>query len=230
MLGRGLVDPCMVLSSMGGESALHRAVSNCLPDAVDAILRVANVSELPPDSRGQTPLVLVARQSAAAKKDGVGALTPAEQVRIAEALIPHDPHCVDREDGKTYTPLHHAAEFAATDLVELLLNNGADPNKLDGNNQSALHWAVRGQIELDTAAAPVIAMLLENNCDGDVRATPEPHFPEGATALELAQRPKNGKAARAVVAVVNALQGLPSGPPLPQTYRMHACNTASIRR
>ncbi|MGD0652837.1 MAG: ankyrin repeat domain-containing protein [Thermoguttaceae bacterium] len=50
--------------------------------------------------------------------------------------------CVNARDFADETPLFHAARFGETEVVELLLANGADPNareKYDG--QTPLYWA-----------------------------------------------------------------------------------------
>ena len=108
-----------------------------------------------PDNEGQTPLMLVAKQSAAAKVDGVSNYAGGGPGADRRGAHRPRPARVDREDGKGYTPLQTTPPSSPpSDLVELLLNNGAaDPNKLDGNGQSALHWAVRSS-QYDARAPP----------------------------------------------------------------------------
>ena len=49
---------------------------------------------------------------------------------------------IDRSDARGLTPLHWAASRGDFDTVDLLLQEGADPNNLTPNGTSALHFAV----------------------------------------------------------------------------------------
>jgi len=75
-------------------------------------------------------------------------------------------------DGRT--PLSEAIASGRSDLIELLLSVGADPN-----NSPALHWAVRSGLE------PNVFMLI--NAGADVNA-PDP---DGTTPLDLAFQAQN---------------------------------------
>ncbi|CEP01142.1 Ankyrin repeat domain-containing protein [Plasmodiophora brassicae] len=62
--------------------------------------------------------------------------------RIVELLIGHGAN-VSALDARGSTPLHAAAEFGRTDIVEVLLDNGADINHQDSRDgRTPLHEAV----------------------------------------------------------------------------------------
>lgn len=50
-------------------------------------------------------------------------------------------------DKFNVTPLHLAVKYQISELVDVLLKYGADPNALDSNNMNALHYAVVGMSE-----------------------------------------------------------------------------------
>jgi ankyrin repeat protein len=53
---------------------------------------------------------------------------------------------INEQDNKGNTPLHYAAEVGRTDVVELLLSKGANPNLINMNGDSPLHLAAKGPI------------------------------------------------------------------------------------
>lgn len=58
-----------------------------------------------------------------------------------DAVDPNDRLFLDK-DG--WTPLHHACSLGHAEIVDLLLNAGADPSATDRENCSAMHRAVFG--------------------------------------------------------------------------------------
>lgn len=70
------------------------------------------------------------------------------------------------------TPLMEAATDAPTEVVEWLLKHGADPNVVDKDGCTALHWAyvgiLKSQGECDDACRHTIALLEKHGADPNV--------------------------------------------------------------
>jgi ankyrin repeat protein len=71
------------------------------------------------------------------------------------------------------TPLARASAIGDVSAVKQLLSDGEDPDELDGNGWSPLHWAARG------GRAGVIHYLIEAGADVDIEA----HFHTNWTPL-----------------------------------------------
>jgi len=68
-----------------------------------------------------------------------------------------------REDDKGATPLHVAAEYGYSEIVEVLLEHGVDPNIRDKYGDTPLHYAaVFGN-------SKVVEVLLERGADPNIR-------------------------------------------------------------
>jgi ankyrin repeat protein len=67
------------------------------------------------------------------------------------------------QDENGWTPLHWAAHSQKPEIVEILLQFGADPNAVDFEGATPLHIAADGQ------SAEIIAKLIEKGARGNVR-------------------------------------------------------------
>jgi ankyrin repeat protein len=64
-------------------------------------------------------------------------------VDIVNFLLQNDPDLVITIDKCNWYPLHHAAECATPEMIELLLGINGDPNEQNDNRISALHLVVK---------------------------------------------------------------------------------------
>jgi ankyrin repeat protein len=91
-----------------------------------------------------------------------------------QALLDANPEFLNVRDGEGMTPLHHAVLGSHPELVEFLLDRGADISAVDAWNQTPLHHAA---YEGDAA---LVALLLARGADVMARET------RGRTPLYLA--------------------------------------------
>jgi ankyrin repeat protein len=112
-----------------------------------------------------------------------------DKIELAELLLTHgaDP-CQSDACEEGMTPLHCAAEFRSSALVERLLSLGVDPNIRDNFGHTPLHSVARDLVEehwgqSDNAAVAIAKKLLEAGANTDLRTNAE-HG--NRTALHLA--------------------------------------------
>jgi uncharacterized protein len=178
----GGADPNLQEQS-GGQTALMWALSQRHTAIVDELIR--NKADVNLASKtGSTPLMFAAQGS-----------LKSTRLLLAAGALPNTQH---PDNGQT--ALIVASTMGNTDIVEALLENGADPNIRDGNSFTALHAAVRdsdygtdrgGRV----SAAATVKVLLAHGADPNarlnqkgrqsVRAVNEIAF-QGATPLALA--------------------------------------------
>jgi ankyrin repeat protein len=178
----------------GGETAVmwaiserHSAVTKAL---VDAGADVSAVSQ-----NGSTALMFAAQGDAESAR-----------ILLAAKANPN----VAMKYG--ITPLIIASTMGKLDVVNALLDGGADPNMRDGNTFTALHSAVRdsdygGDAALRTASVGIVKALLAHGADPNaridqkkqtVRTLNEISF-QGATPLVLAAEVNNLDAIKVLV-------------------------------
>jgi uncharacterized protein len=171
-----------VQEKSGGQTALMWAISQRHSAVVDELVKAKADVNLASKS-GSTPLMFAAQ----------GDLKSAKILLAAGAL----PNIQHPDHGQT--ALIVASTMQNTDIVEALLENGADPNIRDGNTFTALHAAVRdSEYGVDNAnraaAAKTVKVLLAHGADPNaridqkrqtVRALNELSY-QGATPLLLA--------------------------------------------
>lgn len=87
---------------------------------------------------------------------------------------------VDKVNKRGATPLQIALAKGLQDVIQVLLNNGADPNVQDDNGQTPLHCAVLGQKILGGYEG-IIKLLVQCGAKVDIKDE------EGITPLKLAE-------------------------------------------
>jgi uncharacterized protein len=201
---------------LSGETPLMAAALRGHVAIVSALLEAGADPNLQENSAGQTALMwaLSQRQSAVvsvlvshkadvnlASKSGSTPLMFAAQgsLESARTLLAAGARQNDVQPDTGQTALIIASTMGNTDIVALLLDNGADPAIVDGNTFTALHAAVRdSDYGADHAsrvtAAATVKVLLAHGADPNVRinqtkqtvrALNEVSF-QGATPLALA--------------------------------------------
>jgi ankyrin repeat protein len=166
----------------GGQTALMWALSQRHSAVVDELIR--NKADVNLASKtGSTPLMFAAQGD-----------LKSTRLLLAAGARPNTQH---PDNGQT--ALIIASTMGNTEIVEALLDKGADPNIRDGNTFTALHAAVRDS-DYGTdhasrvAAAATVKVLLAHGADPNaridqkkqtVRAVNEQAF-QGATPLALA--------------------------------------------
>ena len=124
-----------------GLHALIWAVRHDQPDILRALLAAGADAHTPAGRNGWTPLMhaIHTRQSAS---------TPDERLGVIRILLDAgaNPNAPSRGDT---TPLIMAAGYGATDMVDLLLEAGADPRLRTPDGATALRAAVTGANDLD---------------------------------------------------------------------------------
>lgn len=114
------------------------------------------------------------------------------------------------------TSLHYAARFQPTEIVIMLVDNGADVKMRDDNNETALHLAAIG------GKPETVKFLLERGADPNARAGAGKNAGKGYAPLHFADDPKIAKllldegadatyAARAKVTALHKLENPESG-------------------
>lgn len=85
-----------------------------------------------------------------------------EDEAAVRRLLEEDPALVNVADERDCTPLHFAVRVGRADLVDLVLEHGADPNALDMDGDSPLTWAALYGLE------EMAILLLEYGVDVDL--------------------------------------------------------------
>ncbi len=214
---------------LSGETPLMEASLRGHLATVRALLEGGADPNAQENSGGQTALMwaISERQSAVAEelvkhkadvnlrsKSGSSPLMFAAQgdLKSARILLAAGAHPNDVHPDTGQTALIVASTMGNTELVELLLNNGADPNIRDANTFTALHAAVRdsdygADHASRVAAAATVKVLLAHGADPNmridqkkqtVRALNEVSF-QGATPLDLAAEVNSLDAIRELV-------------------------------
>jgi uncharacterized protein len=220
-------DPNMALLS--GETPLMQAARLGNVETVRALLEAGADPNVQEKNGQQTALMWAAseRHSAVTKelvahnadvnahsKNGATALMFAARGDAESAGILLDAGARPNDQIPDWggTALIIASTMGKLNVVEVLLNKGADPNIADGNSFTALHAAVRDSDygedqEQRSGAVPIVKALLAHGANPNarihqekqtVRALNEVSF-EGATPLALAAEVNNLEAIKVLV-------------------------------
>ena len=81
----------------------------------------------------------------------------------------------DNDDEKSWNYLIHACKFGNSEIVKLLLDNGADINNKDSDGKSPLYWASLN--DDDKESPKICSLLIKKGMDVNDRAN------DGRTAL-----------------------------------------------
>jgi ankyrin repeat protein len=171
-----------VQEKAGGQTALMWAISQHHSAVTDELVKGKADVNLA-SKTGSTPLMFAAQGD-----------IKSTNILLAAGARPNTQH---PDHGQT--ALIVSSTMGNTDIVEALLNNGADPNIRDGNSFTALHAAVRdsdygAEHDARISAAKTVKALLAHGADPNaridqkkqtVRALNELAF-QGATPLALA--------------------------------------------
>ncbi|MFQ5961722.1 MAG: PrsW family glutamic-type intramembrane protease [Candidatus Methylomirabilales bacterium] len=173
-----------------GVPMLGVAVSYRHRDVVEALLAAgAEVDAQTPS--GETALKLasslgrpdIADKIAARLKDrGPHVNVEAPDVAMVQLLLKYGASVNFKDRRKKMTPLHTAASHGRSDLVQLLIRQGADVNATDGLGQTPLHKAV------EEAYTGTVQILLQHGADVNVVDRCESDTP-----LNLAMKRKEGR-------------------------------------
>ena len=93
------------------------------------------------------PLAICPRQGAltdvtARDDSGKTAIHHCASADMIELLLSRDRSAVDTPDNSGHPPLHAAAMAGNVNVVEALLNHGANINAQDNGRHTAIQWAV----------------------------------------------------------------------------------------
>ncbi len=150
-----------------GETALHWAVHNNLPDVVAALLEAGADPNVQADE-GYTPMHIAAwdfTHDATIPRllvEHGGDVTVADdQDRTPLGEARGDVHDLFREQAMP--PIVVAAKHGDLAGVQALLEDGADPNAADDHGRTALHWAARGH------HTSVVELLLAKGAHSSVK-------------------------------------------------------------
>jgi len=137
-----------------GETLLHFAVKQERPETVKYLVENCNADCNKEDNSGRTPLQWAVQE---------------KKIEMVKSMV---------EKGNADPPLHMAAEYGRTEIVEyLVVHCKADCNKEDESGQTPLHLAAKW------GRAEIVKLLVEN---GKADSSKEDHF--GTTPLMLARK------------------------------------------
>jgi hypothetical protein len=116
------------------------------------------------------------------------------QTEIVNSLLKNEKMSINQCDRTGTTALHHAIMASNTEIVQFLLDNGADPKRLDQIGRSALDLAA--SYASDTKTSKIIDLLLGKKETVDVNDCDK----SGETALHIAAKASNVTTARHLLA------------------------------
>lgn len=88
----------------------------------------------------------------------------------AKTKLSQDPELRNYKDAQGRTPLHAAANYCNFDLVNRLLDEGADPNAQDNDGNTPLHLAIDPQVIKDFNEQEKENAILANRLYGENRS------------------------------------------------------------
>ena len=132
------------------------------------------------DDLDECPIPMTPANKKALQRTALHKAVIAADMSAAERALSEKPTEVHQRDEHGFTPLHNAAaqpdSRARRQLVEMLLDAGADVHAADNEGFSGLHWAAA------CGHADVLTLLL------NAGARPEQRSASGETALHRASR------------------------------------------
>jgi len=171
----------------GGQTALMIAIVEKHAAVIDELLKRGADIQLG-SKTGFTPLMFAVQQG------DVGAVSKLLKAGADVNMV---------QNGTKLTPIIIASAMLHPDVVDLLLDNGANPNAIDSRGYTALHLAVRDSdygLDLRTkdTATRIVKSLLAHKADPNIRLVQEHPATTGnevalgdATALILAAEVNN---------------------------------------
>jgi ankyrin repeat protein len=208
--GRGNLDTVRALlaakadpnakETKGGQTALMWAVQQGQLAVVEELVR-AGADVNAGSKTGFTPLMFAAQH---------GEIGDAGDVDAARILVSAGAQVNAVEPNSKLTALIVASGMVHTKVVELLLDNGADPNRVEAIGYTALAWIVRdGTYGIDYAnkdkVVDIVKLLLKHGADPNFRmmnpksTTSTDISLTGATPLVLAAETNNTAAVKALM-------------------------------
>ena len=148
------------------------------------------------DDLDECPIPMTPANKKALQRTALHKAVIAADMSAAERALSEKPTEVHQRDEHGFTPLHNAAaqpdSRARRQLVEMLLNAGADVHAADNEGFSGLHWAAA------CGHADVLTLLL------NAGARPEQRSASGETALHRASRLGRFNEARLLITAAGA--------------------------
>lgn len=163
------------------KTPLHLAVLYCLDETTVNTLLTAGASVSKKDMFGKTPLHEVSTGTTAGviralvvagadvniqDKAGRTALHYAcmrSTCENVQALLAVDAINITSQDNKRLAPLHYASTYGTSDMIEILIENGADVMAADKNGMTPMHSAGTSENSLVLLKAGVDVMLRDDN-------------------------------------------------------------------
>jgi ankyrin repeat protein/mono/diheme cytochrome c family protein len=104
--------------------------------------------------------------------------------RTLDSLIAADPEIVKAKDPAGSTLLHHAAGFGTLDIVQLLLDRGAEVNAKNRRASTPLHWGIHDEAKVRVLLARGAAINAKQ-IEGRTPLYQAALFPSGTPVLRL---------------------------------------------
>uniref|UniRef100_A0A915CDP8 RING-type domain-containing protein n=1 Tax=Parascaris univalens TaxID=6257 RepID=A0A915CDP8_PARUN len=192
--------------NLKGETALHCAAHAASVACIDRLLNVPDINPNLQDVEGNTALHILARmeevpartamlhrmlsnvkvEQLIVNRDG---LTPlqvavvAGQAKVVESMIRMRPSLLVSEGCEAMLPLHLAAAYGWSDVLDTILKVSGDASKTTKANRTALHFAVErwdGSADKDMQRLACIQSLVSHGVPLNIRDC------NGSTALHVA--------------------------------------------